>query len=258
MRINTNFSLLNTFTARDINTRYKGSILGLAWNLVTPLALLVVYAFIFTNIFRTKVAGVDTDHYVLFLALALWPWLMLSDGVMKGMAAITANASLIKKTALPHFVLVAAAVLATFLVHLAGFVVVLAILAFTVGGIHWQGMVGSMVVIVALFMFTLGIAGVLAALQTIIRDVEQVVTPTLMMLQFLTPILYPLAIIPEPYRDWLSWNPLSLAMTRLRGHFLGTLGLGLVDLGLLLGGAAVLGLGYLFFARLSPHLEDFV
>ncbi len=250
--------LLTTFTAREINSRHKGSVFGLAWNLITPLALLLVYAFVFTNIFRAKIGEVGTDNYVLFLALALWPWMMFAEGLMKGMSAITANASLIKKTALPLFVLVASAVLSTYIVHLAGFAVVLAIFAFTAGGLHWQGAVGGITIIIALFMFTLGIAAILAALQTIIRDVEQFVSPALMMLQFLTPILYPATVIPEPYRNWLSWNPLALAVTRLREQLLGIASFGLPELWLLAGGALVLWLGYLFFARLSPHLEDFV
>lgn len=251
-------SLLVAFTTREINSRYKGSIFGLAWNLLTPLALLLVYAFVFTSIFRAKAADLGTEHYVVFLALALWPWMMFADGILKGMGAITANASLVKKTALPHFVLVAAAVLSTWIVHLAGFIVVLLIIGTTVGGLHWQGMAGGAMVLIALFMFTLGIAAMLAALQTIIRDVEQFVTPILMMLQFLTPVLYPSSVIPEPYRGWLTWNPLTLVVTRLRGHLLGSVECGWLDVGMLIGGVAMLGLGYLFFARLSPHLEDFV
>lgn len=232
--------------------------LGLAWNIITPLALLVVYAFVFTNIFQTKIADVGTDHYVLFLAIALWPWMMFTDGLMKGMSAITANANLVKKTALPLFVLVMSAVLSAWIVHLAGFAVVLFILSLTLGGIHWLGVAGGLVILTALLMFTLGIAAILAALQTIIRDVEQFVTPMLMMLQFLTPVLYPATIIPAPYRDWLAWNPLALSIARLRGHFLGTLSLGLADVALLIGGGIMMGLGYLFFARLAPHLEDFL
>lgn len=250
--------LLYTFTAREIHARYKGSVLGLAWNVITPLVLLIVYAFVFTQIFRVKMAEPGTDNYVLFLSIALWPWMMFSEGLMRGMGAITANASLIKKTALPHFVLVSAAVLSTYVVQLAGFVVVLVILALVVGGIHWQGVFGGLALIAALFMFTLGIAAVLAALQTIIRDVEQFVAPTLMMLQFLTPILYPATAIPEPYRSWLAINPLALMVTRLRDQLLGAVSVGWPELSLLLGGAFVLWLGYLFFARLAPHLEDFV
>ena len=88
-----------------------------------------------------------------------------------------------------------------------------------------------------------GVGAFFAALQTLLRDVEQVVAPALMMLQFLTPVLYPVSAIPEAYRDWFAWNPLTGVMQHLRdGLLLGTAPQ-IGDLSMLFAGIAIATIG---------------
>lgn len=256
--MNTALNLISVFTLREIRLRYSGSILGLAWAFIGPLAMLLIYGFIFGHILKPGQTELGAPSYILFLGAALWPWMMFSDGLIRGMGAIKANASLVRKVAFPHSVLVFSAVGATVALHFVGYVAVLAVLAFIFGGITPSGIPGTIWVLAALLAFTLGLSFLLAALQTLLPDIEQAIHPLLMMLYFLTPVLYPQSVIPQPYRDWFDWNPLALMIQRLREHLFGQPGLNSVDFIVWVIALAVLVVGYAVFVRLSPHFEDFV
>ena len=116
--------LLLSFTRREILNRYAGSVWGLAWTLLHPLAQLAIFAFIFSQVFRVGVPpGYPGVGYIAFVAVALWPWIMFSEGLQRAMASVGANAGLIRKVAFPHRLVVYAAVLAHCAVHLVGFIV---------------------------------------------------------------------------------------------------------------------------------------
>ena len=94
--------LLYELTRRELANRYAGSVSGVAWTFLQPIAQLAIFAFVFSQIFR---AGVPANYggvsYTAFVAVALWPWIMFSEGVQRGMAAVAGNAGLIRKVALP-------------------------------------------------------------------------------------------------------------------------------------------------------------
>ena len=250
--------LLIRFTEREIFARFAGSALGLFWALLGPLLLLAIYSFIFGQLFTQRLGDLGTDSYTLFVAIALWPWMMFSDAILRALQCIQANAPLVKKIAFPHLLLVLAAINGVFLVHLAGYVAVLAVLAVAGTPVQISGAPVVLIAIATLYLLALGVGATLAALQTLLRDVEQATTPAIMMLHYLTPVLYPLALIPEAYRHWLTWNPLAYVMQRLRDALLLGSGPQFGDLWMLLSGMVVAVLGIVFFTRLSPFFEDFL
>ena len=250
--------LLIRFTEREILSRFAGSAFGLIWALANPLLLLAIYAFVFGQLFKTRMGDLSTDSYIVFLAIALWPWMMFADGVMRAMQSVQANAPLVKKVAFPHLLLVLAAVNSVFVVHLAGYLTVLLILAATGTTLYLAGLPSALLAIATLYLLAVGVGALLAALQTLLRDVEQVVAPALTMMQFLTPVLYPVSIIPEAYRHWFELNPLTGVMQRLRDGLLLGATPQFADLLMLSAGLVVAIIGVSFFIRLSPYFEDFL
>src|SRR5437016_7999679 len=85
---------------RELRTRYLGSVSGLTWALLHPLALLAVYHFVFTTIFRT--GAMNGKSFLIFVAVALWPWLAAQEGLQRGTTSIAGHAGLIRKVAFPH------------------------------------------------------------------------------------------------------------------------------------------------------------
>ena len=245
------------FLRRELTSRYLGSVTGLAWALLAPLALLAVYDFVFTNVFKaTSFAGAS---FLAFVAVALWPWLAAQEALMRGTLCLPGYAGMIRKVAFPHEIVVLASVAATFALQFAGYVGVLAVLAVAGQGIHVAGLALALYVWLVLLIAVAGLAFALSAVQVFVRDVEHVLAPILMILMYLTPILYPLSLVPESLRGIVAANPFGWAVARLRD--------GLLDsrLALQWGDALALGVAVLLFlagrfvfARLSPHFEDFV
>lgn len=251
--------LLVSFLRRELGTRYAGSVSGAAWAFFHPLALLAVYGFVFTAVFRVRLpADAGGAGYTTFVAVVLWPWIMFSEGLLRGMGAVQENSSLIRKVAFPHALVVYAAVLSSFAVHLAGYAVVLVVLKSMGEPLHLARLPLALLLLAPLLFVALGIGAVLAALQAMLKDVEQVFSILLTIAFYATPILYPLSLVPPPLRDWMTWNPLAGMAERLREVLIAGGGLAWNDMWFWVVGIVVWYAGHAFFERLSPHFEDFL
>lgn len=251
--------LLYEFTRREISSRYAGSVSGIAWTLLQPLAQLAIFAFVFSQIFR---AGVPPEYsgvtYTSFVAVALWPWIMFSEGIQRGMVSITSNAGLIRKVALPNRLFVYAAVLACYAVHLVGFVGVLVALSLAGEKIRLAGLPVAILLLVPYMVMATGIGLALAALQTLLKDVEHGTAIVLSIVFYMTPILYPLTLVPESWRDALGYSPLAHLSERIRDVLLSGGGPVAGDWILVAVAIVVFLAGLALFERLSPHFEDFL
>jgi lipopolysaccharide transport system permease protein len=252
-----NRALLVNFFRRELTTRYLGSVTGLAWALLSPLALLGVYQFVFTHIFKaTSFAG---QSFIAFVAVALWPWLAAQEALSRGTVSLASYAGMIRKVAFPHEIVVLASVCATFALQFAGYLAVLVVLVLAGEPIHLAGLVVAIPVWMILVIGIVGITFALAALQVFVRDVEHVLMPILMILMYLTPILYPLSLVPQNLRDFVAANPFSWVVARLRESLLdGQLRLHASDAVALAVALLLFAGGRWVFRRLSPHFEDFV
>ena len=252
-----NRALLVNFFRRELTTRYLGSVTGLAWALLSPLALLGVYQFVFTHIFKaTSFAG---QSFIAFVAVALWPWLAAQEALSRGTVSLASYAGMIRKVAFPHEIVVLASVCATFALQFAGYLAVLVVLVLAGEPIHLAGLVVAIPVWMILVIGIVGITFALAALQVFVRDVEHVLMPILMILMYLTPILYPLSLVPENLRSVVAVNPFNWVVARLREALLdGRIVFRWSDLLALMVALALFAGGRWVFRRLSPHFEDFV
>ena len=119
-------ALFGNFYRRELTTRYLGSLSGFAWALVHPLALLAVYHFVFTSVFRTS--GFEGKSFLAFVAVALWPWLAAQEALSRGTVSLSSYAGLIRKVAFPHELVVYASIAATLTLQFGGYVAVLLVL----------------------------------------------------------------------------------------------------------------------------------
>ena len=110
-RVSRNGALFVNFFRRELTTRYLGSVTGLAWALLSPLALLGVYHFVFTHIFRAT--GFAGESFLAFVAVALWPWLAAQEALQRGAVSLAGYSGMIRKVAFPHELVVLASVTAT-------------------------------------------------------------------------------------------------------------------------------------------------
>ena len=251
--------LLASFTRREILNRYAGSVSGLAWTLLHPLAQLAIFAWVFSNVFRVAVPeGYPGTSYVAFVAVALWPWIMFSEGLSRAMGSVGANAGLIKKVAFPHRLVVYASVLACCAVHAVGFLAVLIALKAYGEPIRLSGLPIALALMVPYMLLAAGLGALLAALQTLLRDVEHVVQVLITILFYASPILYPASLLPAAVQGYVKANPLAWFSERLREVLLGSGGFVPADAVVTIACLAVFAGGLWVFNRLSPSFEDFL
>ena len=250
-------TLLAHFFRRELTTRYLGSVTGLGWALLSPLALLAVYDFVFTNVFR--VGSFGGASFIAFVAIALWPWLAVQEALQRATVSLASYAGMIRKVAFPHEIVVLASVCATFALQFVGYLAVLVVLVLAGQPVHLMGLVVAVPVWLILGTGVVGIALALASVQVFVRDVEHVLMPILMILMYLTPILYPLSLVPESLRGFVTANPFTWVVARLRDGLLdGRLAVHASDTIALAIALALFAGGRWIFRRLSPHFEDFV
>lgn len=248
--------LLKELVKRDFQGRYAGSVLGFVWSFVQPLWTLVLYYFVFSTILQLSPLGERTGNFAFFLFAGLLPWLAVHEGILRGATAITDSAALVKKLSFPSEVLVLAVILAA-LVHEA----IAAGLFLAVLAMAGELSLGSLpVLLVALPLqvaLTLGLALLLAAVNVFFRDVSQLLGMVLNAWFFLTPIVYPLALVPERFRGWVELNPLTALVGLYRHALFGPVGQWPGGVAALCGTAVVvLSIGWWTFRRLKPHFVD--
>lgn len=248
--------LLANFVQREITSRYAGSASGLAWTIFNPLAQLAILALVFGTLLRVPQDMLGGASFAAFLSVALWPWLMFNEGLRRAIESIPANAPLIRKVAFPHELLIYSAVASSFVVNLVGWVAVLLALSLYGEPIRWAGLVLAVPLLAAQFAFTVGLSAALAAAQVVLRDVEHALGIALSILFYATPIVYPLAVIPEPWHGWIALNPLAYMVGRYRDLVLGTAGVQWQDFAVLAVSLLVLAAGIAAFRRISPYFED--
>jgi lipopolysaccharide transport system permease protein len=253
-------ALLASLVQRDIRNRYQGSVMGVFWALVHPLALLGLYALVFEVIFKVKIPNLALDQpYVLFIAVVLWPWLMFHEALTRGTAAVVNNSALVKKVAFEHELLIYSAVLSSFVVHLLGYALVLLVLALMGMQLHPAGLLALLGLLPLLMLLATACALVLGALQVFVRDVEQALQQILAIVFYATPILYPLSLVPEWLRGLMVINPLAALTEPMRAAWLQGQVPDLPMWGLSWGiGLALAWAGRWLFLRLSPFFEDAV
>jgi ABC-type polysaccharide/polyol phosphate export permease len=250
-------ALFTNFFRRELFSRYLGSVSGLAWAFLHPLALLAVYHFVFTTVFRA--GAMNGKSFLVFVAVALWPWLAAQEALQRGTVSIAGYAGLIRKVAFPHELIVYASVGATLALQFVGYLAVLLVLALFGEPVRFEGLPLAIALWIVLAVAVTGIALALSALQVFIRDIEHILLPVLMILMYLTPILYPLSLVPENVRPWVAANPFGYLVERMRDALLdGRLALSWGDGVAVLVAAVLFAGGRWIFMRLSPHFEDFV
>jgi lipopolysaccharide transport system permease protein len=248
--------LVKELVKRDLAARYAGSLLGRLWSLAQPLWLLALFTFVFSTVMKVPLTGTRTDHFSIFLFCGLLPWTAFQEGVQRATTAITDNAMLVKKLRFPPEALVLAPVLTALLHQGIASLLFLGVLIFF-RELSWQGLPLLLLAVPLQLALTLGLGLFLSSIHVFFRDTVQVLSLAMTGWFYLTPIVYPRSLVPERFRFWIDWNPLTALVELYRQAFLGGEGAASWRLLPLVGVALVLGSGGLWlFRRLKATFVD--
>jgi ABC-2 type transport system permease protein len=206
------FSLLWLMSATEFKRTYFGTVLGYVWSLVRPLMLFGVLLFVFTQIFRI---GSDVPNYPVLLLLGIVLFSFFQEASTKAVTAVVTEEAVVRRTQFPRLVIPLAVVLTGSFNLLLNLVVVFVfILAWGVDP-TWTWLLFP-VALALLFAFTAGVAMLLSALYVRYRDVAIIWTVLATVLFYGTPILYPIEIVPDAYKNVILINPLAPIFEQVR------------------------------------------
>ncbi|MGH8543445.1 MAG: ABC transporter permease [Gammaproteobacteria bacterium] len=193
------------FALRDVKIRYRQTLLGVLWAVVPPIFTMVVFSILFGGIVKVPTDGMP---YPVFYYAALLPWTYFQTTLGLSGNSLISNAHLITKIYFPRVILPVTPVLVGLLDFMIGFVLLIAMMLFYEIVPTWRLMLWPVLLfLLALLTFTLGMF--LSALNVKYRDVKYVIPFFIQLLLFITPIIYPASLVPEPFRLFVSLNPLT-------------------------------------------------
>lgn len=202
--------LLNELISRDIKIKYRKSVLGVLWTLLNPLLMMIVLSVVFSNLFKF-----DIENFPLYLLSGQIIFNFYNDATSTAMSAIIGNAALIKKVYVPKYLFVLSRVFSSFINLMASFTALILVMLATRAELHWTVLL-SVIPLFLLMVLSLGIGLILSALTVKFRDIMHLYSVFTTVLLYLTPVIYPMSILP----DWLSkivlLNPLTTILMMFR------------------------------------------
>ena len=209
--------LIRRLTRRQIESRYKGSVLGVMWALIVPLMMLAVFTFVFSVVFGIR-WGVDVEgrgQFALVLFAGLIVFNLFSHCVTQAPTMLLQHTNLIKKVVFPLEILpwtvLAEGMFNVVMSYIVFFAVYLPVL-----GVPPATSIFLPVVLIPLSLFLLGVIWFLASIGVYVRDLNQGVGVVATMFMFLSPIFYPLSAVPPNFRIILYMSPLTLVIRDVR------------------------------------------
>lgn len=261
-RLWTKFDLLRTLVRRDLEARYKGSVLGNLWSIVNPLSQLLIYTYVFSVVLKVKLSlkGLPANENVsfgLWLFAGLLPWIAFSTGLVQSAGSVTGQPNLVKKVVFPLSLLPLVPIFSAFIESSLGLIMLIFFVALSSGTLHTTLALLPLVWIPQLLL-TAGFGYLAAGLTVFLRDIPQTLNVILNIWFYVTPIVYPITSIPESWRNWVLWlNPLAAIVEVYRDFVLvgevkhwGELGLALTISGI------VFVVGVLTYRKLRPGFAD--
>lgn len=216
--------LLINLVLRDLRSRYRGSMLGLLWTVLTPLFMAFIYIF-FLRLMRVRIAHEE-------LIIGVFAWQFTVQSIQSGMSSITGNANLVKKIYFPRMIIPLSVTIAALINYLLMLVVqfgIVAFLLYRVGATVSPWSFGLPVLIAYHFLFNFSMALLVASSNVYFRDTQHLIGLFLSAWFFVSPIMYPLSMIENLAGDaiWINslymLNPLSVIVTAYRAMQISTI-----------------------------------
>lgn len=198
---------------REFQSRYLNSLLGASWTVIQPLAMILVYTLVFSQVMNARLPGAESVFgYSIYLCAGILTWGLFSELLGRNISVFLDNANLIKKIQFPRLclpIIVVSVALLNFAIILALF---LAFLLLTGSFPGWVLLaILPALLVQVLFAVSLGIA--LGVLNVFFRDVGQFMAVVLQFWFWMTPIVYPISILPAAFQQVVAWNPMTPMVT---------------------------------------------
>jgi len=202
--------LLINLAVKELKVKYKNSVLGFFWSLINPIFTMLIFTIVFSMIFKFA----EIEYFPIFLLAGLLPWNFFNATVMGGTESIISNSSLVKKVYFPRELLplsISLANLVNFFLELLVFLAFIGVI-----GIFSPQYLGVfkflpllLLLLPILYLFSVGFSFFISSINVYYRDVQHIMGIFMMALFYMSPIIYPISLIPEKYSGIYYINPLA-------------------------------------------------
>jgi len=246
------WELLYLLTFRELKLRYQDTVFGYLWSLIRPLLTGAVMFVVLSKFIR-----IDVKDYHLVLLAGLFPWTWFQTSLVTSVGSFAGNGALIKKVYFPRFVLPLATVMNNGVQYGLAIPVLLVLLAIEGYAPSWTWLVGIPYLLAVQALLIMGIVLFIASIDVFFRDLEHLTDVFVGLIWFyMTPVIYPLSIVPDRYEAWLLVNPMTSLIEGWRDLFLRNQIPGLELWPALVFAAGIAALGTFSFRRLEGGFAD--
>ena len=206
--------LLSELIARDIKIKYRKSVLGVLWTFLNPLFMMIILSIVFMNLFRF-----DIEYFPVYLLSGQLIFNFYSESTNTSMSAIMDNGPLIKKIYVPKYLFVLSRVSSSTINLLASFTALICVMLAMRVEFHYMVLLAP-IPLFLLIVFSLGVGLILSAITVKFRDVMHLYSVFVTALMYLTPVIYPMSILPEWLEPIVRLNPITNILQMFRNVML--------------------------------------
>ena len=204
------YPLLKEFVKRDFKIKYRRSVLGVLWSVLNPLGMMIIMSIVFSKVFRQGI-----ENFPVYLMCGQLTFAFFNEASSGAMNSIINNGSLIKKVYIPKYLLPLSSVCSSLVNLLTSFLALLIVMVITLTPTTWR----IVLVIVPVFfvlVFSYGLGLILCVVATSFRDMQHLYGVLTTAWMYMTPIFYPLSMLPDWVRNIIEWNPLTVFVEMVR------------------------------------------
>ncbi len=211
------FQLIVQLSKRGIESRYRGSVLGMLWSLLTPLLMLLVYSFVFSVVFKAKWnhPGAEDANFGVILFSGMIIHALFSEPMVLSTSSIIGNAQYVKKVVFPLEIMAWSTVAVAGFQALISFLILIVFMLISGMTIH-PTLLLFPVIVLPMVLFAVGLGWLLSGLTVFVRDIAQLVGIVSTILLFISPVFYTVDRLPGLWQKLIYLNPISFIVDQMR------------------------------------------
>lgn len=203
--------LLEEIVKKNFISKYKDSVLGIFWTILSPILMMAMFTIIFSTIFKRNI-----DNFPVYFLCGWCLFSFFSRGISVAMSSLKSNSNILKRTPAPKHVFVLGAVISEFLNFLIMIVILVCVMIVTHCPFKIIPIICSVIPLISLFVIIIGLGLVVSIACVYYSDIQHLWSVVSMMLMYAAAIFYPMEIIPEPFRHYLCLNPIYWCIDQFR------------------------------------------
>lgn len=196
-------NLLKELVRRDVKTKYRRSVLGMLWSVLNPLGMMIIMSIVFSHVFRSNI-----ENFPVYLMCGQVIFNFYNEASTVAMSSILGNASLIKKVYVPKYLFPVSKVCSCFVNLVTAFIALVIVIVATGTKLSWTALL-VFIPVIYVFVFSLGMGLMLSALVVTFRDLQHLYGILITAWMYMTPIFYPVDMLPGWVADLVRLNPLA-------------------------------------------------